>query len=106
MNPEYKKRKRPNIVRQQVEREAAKRAKAAEKASSAAEKASSAAEKASSAAEKVAPTKATGELKKPGTSRKKKSQAMPMPQVSGGQELIEDWFGRQGWKPFDFQKET
>lgn len=118
MNPEYKKRKRPNIVRQQVEREAAKRAKAAQKAAdAAAEKAAGAAAKTTSSAggaessrivDKASGTSAkkTGELKKPGTSRKKKSQAMPLPQVSGGQELIEDWFSRQGWKPFDFQMET
>jgi len=113
VNPEYRKRKRPNIVRQQVEREAAKRAKlaeraamAAERAAMAAEKTASSAQKAAAAAEKIPPTITTGELKKPSSRARKRSQTMPLPQVSGGKELVEDWFARQGWKPFEFQTET
>lgn len=37
---------------------------------------------------------------------KKRFSTIPLPQVSGSQELVEEWFSRQGWSPFDFQNET
>ncbi|MBC7998730.1 MAG: DEAD/DEAH box helicase, partial [Leptolyngbya sp.] len=37
---------------------------------------------------------------------KKKSTNSPPSQVSGGSQLVEDWFERKGWKPFAFQREA
>ncbi len=41
-----------------------------------------------------------------GSTARKRFTTMPLAQASGGQELVEDWFLRKGWRPFDFQKET
>lgn len=47
---------------------------------------------------------------KGGSSRRKRPQPVPIErfggQKSGGRELVQDWFSRQGWKPFGFQTDT
>lgn len=48
--------------------------------------------------------------RKRGNTRKKRTTTVALEsiskQTSGGRELVEDWFSRQGWEPFQFQKET
>lgn len=47
------------------------------------------------------------EIRRPKTAGlKKRAASMPLPQMTGGQELVEEWFSRQNWTPFDFQKQT
>jgi ATP-dependent helicase Lhr and Lhr-like helicase len=44
------------------------------------------------------------------STRKKRSQPLSLDKItgqqSGGRELVQDWFSRQGWEPFSFQTET
>lgn len=37
---------------------------------------------------------------------KKKAEPKKQSQISGGAQLVEDWFERKGWKPFAFQREA
>lgn len=94
MNERNPRRKRPNMFKQREVAAQKKREALVRKRDSA-----------SSSSEGV-PNISEGLTSKPQTAVRKRLKTMTLEQTSGGQELVEDWFSRKDWVPFDFQKET
>ncbi len=94
MNERNPRRKRPNMFKQREAAAQKKREALVRKRDGA-----------SSSSEGV-PNISEGLTSKSETSARKRLKTMTLAQTSGGQELVEDWFSRKDWLPFDFQKET